>query len=787
MVLDYYLGHVEGPVLLRELRAVGLPETVPALLLTSHGSEESAVAALRAGAADYLPKSEGLRGAALERAVLKMVEQARLRVDRDRAVVALQRRTEQAEQLAQVLAAVGASPGLVAALAALSAGALTLLRGETCSVHAVDATAGVRLLSLEARPGETPRRTAGQRPLSEGSVGWRVARTGEAILVEDYQALDPQAYPAHERVVQMGKRASVNVPINAAGRVVGTLHVTHPQPGFFGPEDLALAAALATMAGAATERARLETARIEAEAAHHESEARYRAVVEQSVDGVAIAVGPTYVLMNPAAARIFGVADPAELVGKPITTYVHPDEHARLRDQAERRQRGEAVPSTYECRIVRPSGEERTVEISATSLLYSGQPASLAIVRDVTDRKRAEAEVLEVNQRLRRALEDLEAAQEHIVQQERLRALGEMAAGIAHDLNNALSPVAGFSELLLVHPASVSDSATLQRYLGLIHTGAQDAAGVVRRLREFYRPRENADVLAPVDLARVAEQVIALTEPKWKDQAQAHGRTIHVKTDLAPVPPASGVEAELRELLTNLIFNAVDALPLGGAVTVRTWPSEDGRAVLEVADTGTGMDEETRRRCLEPFFTTKGEKGTGLGLSMVHGTVRRHGGELDIDSTPGQGTTIRITLPAWGTRTPDAPAHQTPAAAGRPLSVLIVDDEPAVRQVTAAFVTHDGHHVTCAADGYEALRLLPAGPVDLLITDRAMPGMSGDQLAQAVKDASPATAVVLLTGFGDLMDATGERPRAIDAVLAKPVKLATLRAAVARVTAASPT
>ncbi|HXI19210.1 MAG TPA: ATP-binding protein, partial [Chloroflexota bacterium] len=476
-------------------------------------------------------------------------------------------------------------------------------------------------------------------------------------------------------------------------------------------------------------------------------------------------------------------AGPAELIGKSITTFVHPADRAMLRERAERRQRGEDVPSVYEYRIVRPSGEERTVEISATAILYDEQSASLAIVRDITERKRAEAEVAEVNRRLTGALMDLETAQQRLVQQERLRALGEMAAGIAHDLNNALSPVVGFSDLLLSAPHALTDPDRVQTYLGLIRTGAQDAAGVVARLREFYRPREGGDVLVPVDLAVIVEQAVALTAPKWKDQAQSLGRTIHVETDLAPVSPAAGVEAELRELLTNLIFNAADALPRGGTVTVRT-RQRDGQGVLEVAGTGTGMDEETRRRCLEPFFSTKGEKGTGLGLSMVHGTVRRHKGEIEIESAPGRGTIFRIVLPLWGARELEVAIPVAETAVARPLSVLVMDDEPSVRQVTMAFLKHDGHRVECAADGYEALRILRTRPADLVVTDRAMPGMSGEHLATMVKEIWPATAIVLLTGFGDLMDAAGEHPRAIDAVLGKPVTMVKLRETVARVVAA---
>jgi signal transduction histidine kinase/CheY-like chemotaxis protein len=418
---------------------------------------------------------------------------------------------------------------------------------------------------------------------------------------------------------------------------------------------------------------------------------------------------------------------------------------------------------------------------------------------------------------LHAALAELRATQQQVIRQERLRALGEMASGIAHDFNNALAPVLGFSELLLTQPGDLADEEKVRRYLELIHTGARDAATVVKRLRDFYRQREAGEAFLPVDLNRLIEQAMALTQPRWKGQAQAGGRTIRIETELQPLPPVPANEGELREVLTNLIFNAVDAMPDGGTITLRTYLEEgrrtdderrsavkgshsslvlgpssgDGWVVLEVADTGVGMSEEAQRRCLEPFFTTKGQHGTGLGLSMVYGIVQRHGGTLTFESAVGRGTTFRIRLPLraeWGAHAgaggrPGGALE--PAGTGlrplRPLRVLLVDDEPAARSVAAAYLTSDGHMVQAAAGGPEAVAQVQAGRFDVVLTDRAMPGMSGDQVAAAVKAVAPSTPVVLLTGFGDLMAAAGERPPGVDAIVGKPVTLAKLREALALV------
>ena len=404
---------------------------------------------------------------------------------------------------------------------------------------------------------------------------------------------------------------------------------------------------------------------------------------------------------------------------------------------------------------------------------------------DRTHRAEAEAE-LELthdelrarNAELQNALTELTAAQEHIIQQERLRALGQMASGIAHDFNNALVPILGFCELLLLSPAILKDEQKAASYLETIQTAAKDAASVVSRLREFYRPNKGERAFAPVSLKRLVEQAVTLTKPKWKDQAQAAGATVEIALELEAVPPVAGEESALREVLTNLIFNAVDAMPAGGTLTLRTTRRGD-TAVLEVADTGTGMTAVVRQRCLEPFFSTKGERGTGLGLSMVFGIVQRHSGSLDIRSAPGQGTAFIITLPLQDAP-PEAAAAAPARAPQRPLRVLVVDDETPVRDTLAAVLAADGHEVALATDGADGLRRFGAGTFDLVITDKAMPVMNGDQMAAAIKSRAPKMPVILLTGFGLFHDKS-EFPD-VDALASKPIRIPALRDAIAAVT-----
>ncbi|HXT40715.1 MAG TPA: ATP-binding protein, partial [Candidatus Angelobacter sp.] len=259
-----------------------------------------------------------------------------------------------------------------------------------------------------------------------------------------------------------------------------------------------------------------------------------------------------------------------------------------------------------------------------------------------------------LHSKLQSAYDEIRQTQQAVMQHERLRALGQMASGIAHDINNALSPVSGFAELLLRNEKDLSETA--RRHLNHIKTASDDVAHIVTRMRDFYRKRDDHQPLLPVGLNQLVQQVIELTRPRWRDIAQQRGISVEVKPDFDPnLPEIIGTESELREALTNLIFNAVDAMPRGGVITLRTrvgaWVYMRGggktpsHISLEVMDTGVGMDDETRKHCLEPFFSTKGQLGTGLGLAMVYGVVQRHDGGIEIDSAPGRGTTLRLIFP----------------------------------------------------------------------------------------------------------------------------------------------
>lgn len=389
---------------------------------------------------------------------------------------------------------------------------------------------------------------------------------------------------------------------------------------------------------------------------------------------------------------------------------------------------------------------------------------------------------------LQQAYDDLRQSQHTVMQQERLRALGQMASGIAHDINNAISPVALYTESLLERETNLSERA--RSYLTTIRQSIDDVANTVARMREFYRHREPQLVLAAVDLNEAAKQVIEMTRARWNAQPQERGIMIELKTEFYEhLPIIMGAQAEIRDALTNLIFNAVDAMPDGGTLTLRTrlmtgshlpHDSAGVSVAIEVIDTGAGMDGETRQRCLEPFFTTKGERGTGLGLAMVYGMVQRHSADLEIDSAPGKGTTMRLIFQAAMTAhlsTVRVPAAPSP---NRRLRILIIDDDPLLIKSLRDVLEADGHVVTSADGGQKGIDEFVAAKrrgalFSLVITDLGMPYVDGMKVAAAIKKEMPTMPVVLLTGWGQRLLAEAERPPNIDRILSKPPRIHELR------------
>ena len=411
--------------------------------------------------------------------------------------------------------------------------------------------------------------------------------------------------------------------------------------------------------------------------------------------------------------------------------------------------------------------------------------AECEFLRQLSEHVALAAHHTELYGALQEAYDDLRQTQQAILQQERLKALGQMASGIAHDINNAISPIVLYTEAMLETEEHLT--AQGRDYLAIIQRAADDVAQTVARMREFYRQREPQLLSLPVELNALVQQVITLTRARWSDMPQQRGLVIKTALELEPgLPFILGIESELREALINLIFNAVDAMPEGGTLTIRTRTvtaaGAPGQVLIEVMDTGVGMTAETRRLCLEPFFTTKGERGTGLGLAMVYGALQRHGATVEIDSAPNAGTTMRLAFlvpPPAGTADTGGRGDSIERRPGR-LRILVVDDDPLLLKSLRDTLAADGHVVTVANGGQAGIDAFKDAheherEFAVVITDLGMPYVDGRQVATAIKATAPATPVVMLTGWGLRLVDDGDVPPHVDRVISKPPQLATLR------------
>jgi CheY-like chemotaxis protein len=345
---------------------------------------------------------------------------------------------------------------------------------------------------------------------------------------------------------------------------------------------------------------------------------------------------------------------------------------------------------------------------------------------------------------------------------EDLRALGETVGGLAHNFNNSLAAILAYTELMLRE----SESEAARRRLMVIRDVALEASATVRKLQEFVS-RQPQVAFGPVGLPAVIAEALEMTAPRWRDEAERKGTVIAVTQDMEALPPVEGNAFELRDALVRLINNAVDAMPRGGSLAIRAASEASGWVVVEVRDSGIGMSEEMRRRLAEHARGLQ----SGQGLAHVYDIVERHGGSVAIDSEVGKGTTVRLRLHA--SRFQIIPASEGPAERQAPppeqaARVLLVDDDPRLLTVLSDVLRSEGHAITTAANGEEALAVFDPAAHDVVITDLGMPRMNGWEVAERIKARSSATAVFILTGWGEGVSAH-ESMQFVDRVIAKPV------------------
>lgn len=364
---------------------------------------------------------------------------------------------------------------------------------------------------------------------------------------------------------------------------------------------------------------------------------------------------------------------------------------------------------------------------------------------------------------------------EQFSQVEKLSALGELASGVAHDFNNTLAGILGRAQLLL----RTNDPEKITRGLNIIIKTAEDGAKTVKRIQDFARQRRDHD-FEPVLVDQILLDVSEITRPRWKDRAEASNVQIGLDLQIRSKSNIMGDESELREVLVNMVFNAVDAMPEGGTLTLSA-EDIDESVVISVADTGSGMSPEVRSRIFDPFFTTKGKAGMGLGLAVSFGIIRRHEGTIAVDSEPGQGTKFRIILPACKIAlSQEAAASQaasqelTPVSVERPRenqpNILVVDDEQCVRELLRELLEAEGCRVYMAEGGREALALFEARKFDCVCTDVGMPGMSGWELAHVIRQRNETIPIAVITGWGEAVGSSEQKEAGVDWVITKPFR-----------------
>jgi signal transduction histidine kinase/ActR/RegA family two-component response regulator len=372
---------------------------------------------------------------------------------------------------------------------------------------------------------------------------------------------------------------------------------------------------------------------------------------------------------------------------------------------------------------------------------------------------------------LSRYITEQERIREQFTQLEKLSALGELASGVAHDFNNTLAGILGRAQLMLMN----TQDPDVIRCLRIIAKSAQDGANTVKRIQDFARQRRDKN-FELVALDQLLPDIVEVTRPRWKDSAAASNVHIEFESRVSTGAFIMGDESELREVFVNIIFNAVDAMPQGGTITLSAEDHGDS-VLISVGDTGAGMSPEVRSRIFDPFFTTKGKAGLGLGLAVSYGIITRHEGTISVESEVGRGTTFVISVPVADTSAAagrvvkdllDAPAPPAPPSRARKLRILVVDDEAQLREILCEALEHEGHEVRAAEGGSRALELLGAERFDAVFTDIGMPGMNGWELARSIRELSLDVPVAVITGWGDAVDTQEQLDAGVNWVVTKP-------------------
>ncbi len=706
LVLDLMLPGMSGYEVIERLRGRAELADIPVLVLSALASVSARVRGLRDGADDYMTKPFLPE---------ELVARTRTLVTRR----LLSRRTGEMEALAHIAQAALTAVTLDVLLQRVVEVAVEVFSADAATILLIDeAHHLLRTRAAVGLAGDIGTRTV---PLGVG-VASIALTTQSPVLILDGAAHDPRT--ANDPTRHEGFRSLMVAPLIVAGVPLGVLDVAR-RSRRLDPRLERLVRIVADRVAVAIQHARLE------------SEARDLAdVVRRIGEGVIVVAADDHIVFaNRAFQEMIGAPGDA-LTGVPWTRFL-----ASAQDVGSltRQMRGPAFQGEL---LLTDAGDPRPVLVTFSTLQGREGVQRIGVFRDISR---------EHELRFR------------VIREQKFRTLGSLAAGVAHNINNRLTPVLGWTEMLLERLASdeLIERDELKHALNVINQGASDSVETVRRLQEYSRP---ARVKGPegVQLRDVLEQLLALTRPQWDNEAARRGIRYEIDLKAEPAPAILAVASEIREALLNILENALAAMPNGGRLTLHV-RGEDDRAVVSIADTGKGMSPEVQRLVFEPFFTTRGNQGgTGLGLSLAQEIINRYRGTISLASAEGAGTTFTLSFPSITEEAARTPAFLPSLDA---LRILAVEDEPEVLDVVRAMLAIAGHTVFTAASGREALELFQREPVDVVISDLGMPGMTGLALAAEIKKIRPLP-VILLTGWADELDES-QAPN-VDVVLAKP-------------------
>ena len=482
-------------------------------------------------------------------------------------------------------------------------------------------------------------------------------------------------------------------------------------------------------------------------------------VIENSRDGILITDEKGHIISANSAMEQVSNFNKEELLGKHISVLTIKDEEVRKKIIEKTAELFEKGFASYES--VHQLKDGSTITLDCLSSLVKddeGNPiAGVSILRDTTERRKME---------------------EQLLQSEKLRSLGELAGGVAHNFNNILAVILGRTQLLRRTTETAPGqqerrrlSSELRKSLEIIEKASLDGADTVRRIQEFSRERNDDKKFTVINLNEVIERTLEFTKVRWHDEAGSQGIKIHIEKELTPLPSVLGSASELREVFINLINNALDAMPQGGKISIRTF-TEDGHVVSAVEDTGMGIHRDSMDKIFDPFFTSKGAQFTGLGLSSSYGIINGHHGAITADSIEGKGTRFTIKLPVLERKMlEEEETIAPPSGAMEKANILVIDDEEDVRELIRDILTASGHEVETAVDGINGMQLFRAKKFDLVFTDLGMPGMSGWQVAKAIKDMSRKVPVAVITGWDIELKESEMKERGVDFVAHKPFKV----------------